>query len=261
MPSQTQRRVVSALRRISFLCVTLLVCPSPLLSSVGFPNQIVCLEDFSQTRRTELASKLRAITGWQEIGFDQSGALQVGSREARGGSQTARNLVSEALSGTNVIILEDASNRKDVVFCRVVSGRWKHHSSEMPPTFIVLIDFADFDHLMGDEPALRAFDAGWAVLHEIDHVVNDSADSSRANDAGECENHINAMRRECDVPLRSEYFFTYFPYAQQSEFRTRLVRLAFDHEDPVSRKRRRYWVMWDATLVGGLNVQQITRGR
>lgn len=261
MRFRTQRRVVSALGRICLLCTTLLVCPSPLLSSVGFPNKIVCPEEFSQTRRAELASKLRAITGWQGIGFDQNGALQVGAREARGGSQTARNLVAQALSGTNVIVLEDASNRQDVVFCRVVSGRWKHHSSEMPPTFIVLIDFADFNHLMGDEPALRAFDAGWAVLHEIDHVVNDSADSSLANDAGECENHINVMRTECDVPLRSEYFFTYFPYAQQSNVRTRLVRLAFDREDPVSRKRRRYWVMWDAMLVGGLNVQQVARGR
>jgi hypothetical protein len=60
------------------------------------------------------------------------------------------------------------------------------------------------------------------------------------------------MRRECNLPVRSQYFSTLLPHTEQSEFKTRFVRLAFDHEDTSTTKHRRYWVMWDATVVGGL---------
>lgn len=247
---KTQGRVVSALVRMFFLCITLLVCLSESLAASDLLDRIICREQVSAARREILADKLRGITGLP-VSFDESGALRVAAASARGGSQTARSLISKALAGTNVIILEDASNHQDVVFSRVVAAEWKHHRSEMPPAFVVLIDFADFDHLLGDEAALKAFDVGWAFLHELDHVVNDSLDATDAEQAGECEAHINLMRRECSLPLRANYFFTYFPYAQR-DFRTRLVRLAFEHTDALTNKQRRYWVMWDAGLVGGL---------
>jgi hypothetical protein len=120
----------------------------------------------------------------------------------------------------------------------------------------VLIDFADFRHLVGDEPARNAFDVGWAILHELDHIVNDSRDASGLGASGECENHINAMRRELHLPERSAYFFTFFPPGRDSSFATRLVRLAFDRHD-VSHGKRRYWLIWDATVVGGLDEQNV----
>ncbi len=249
MRRKTQRRVVSALVRICFLCITLLVClPQPI--AANSLDRIICLEQVSPTRRQILTEKLRDITGLQ-VSFNENGALRVTDASARGGSQTARSLISKALAGTNVVILEDASGRPDVVFSQVVSAKWKHHTSKMPPAFVVLIDFADFNHLLGDEAALKAFDVGWAFLHELDHVVNDSLDASDAEQTGECEAHINLMRRECNLPLRANYFFTYLPFTQR-DFRTRFVRLAFEHTDAVTNKHRRYWVMWDAGLVGGL---------
>jgi hypothetical protein len=197
-----------------------------------------------------LSEKLRGITGLP-VSFDESGALRVAAASARAGSQTARSLISKALAGTNVVILEDASGRQDVVFSQVVSAKWKHHTAKMPAAFVVLIDFADFEHLLGDETALKAFDVGWAFLHELDHVINDSLDATDAEQTGECEAHINLMRRECNLPSRANYFFTYFPFIQR-DFRTRFVRLAFEHTDALTNKHRRYWVMWDAGLVGGL---------
>ena len=171
-----------------------------------------------------------------------------------GGSEAARSLLSKALSGNNIVILEDANNRSDVVFCKVIPGRWKDKDpSQVPPVHIVLIDFADFDQLMGDRLALRAFDSAWGLLHEIDHVVENSGDSDKLGSAGHCEDHLNQMRRELGLPERSEYFFTLFPQTAVSGFSTRYVRLAFDQEDATSKKRRRYWLMWDATLVGGLS--------
>ena len=115
----------------------------------------------------------------------------------------------------------------------------------------MLVDFADFDRLMGDRAALDSFNIGWAFLHEVDHVVNDHVDPENINEAGDCEAYLNLMRQEVNLPLRTQYFFTYFPHAQDSEFKTRYVRLAFDQKEPSQTKPRRYWVMWDATLVGG----------
>jgi len=216
----------------------------------------VCREELSLARRVELSDKLRAITGWPDLKFDESGTLQLGSARAIGGSQSARDLLDKAISGDNVLIIEDASKRQDVVFCRVIPGRWKNSAVSNPPAYIVLIDFADFDHLMGDTEALKAFDVGWGFLHEIDHVINDSSDRATVGIAGDCEDHINLMRRECNLPVRSDYFFSFFPHAEESPFRTRLVRLAFDHDDVMSAKHRRYWLIWDATVVGGLNTRE-----
>ena len=250
MRRETQRRVVSALVRICFLCITLLVCLAEPLAAPDLRDRIICREQVSAPRREILAEKLRGITHLP-VSFDENGALRVADASATGGSQTARGLISKALAGSNVILLEDASGRQDVVFSQVVSAKWKHHTSKMPPVFVVLIDFADFDHLLGDEAALKSFDVGWAFLHELDHVVNDSLDARDAEQTGECEAHINPMRRECNLPLRANYFFTYLPFTQR-DFRTRFVRLPFEHTDALTSKHRRYWVMWDAGLVGGL---------
>jgi len=249
---QTQRRVVSALVRVSFFCCALLVCPLQLSAAPHPINTIICREELSAARRELLAARLRAITGLA-VEFDANRALRLAHSDARGGSETARNLLTKALNGERVLILEDASDRQDVAFARVVPGRWKHHAAEIPETFVVLIDFADFDHLLGDDAARKAFDVGWAFLHELDHVVNDLSDGADLNEAGECEDHINLMRREMNLPLRADYFFTFFPAAERSDFRTRFVRLAFDQRDTLTQKRHRYWLMSDATVVGGLS--------
>lgn len=254
MRRQRHRTVVSIPVRFGFICAALVVCSLPLIGSTHPVNTIICREELPRARRELLAAKLRAITGL-EVQFDENGALRLVSGEVRGGSQTARELLRNALNGTRVLILEDASDRQDVAFARVVPGRLKHHSSDAPETFVVLIDFADFNRLIGDGAALRAFDVGWAFLHELDHVVNDLSDSSNPSETGECEAHINVMRSELDLPIRVDYFYALFPDSERSEFRTRFVRLAFDLKDATTKKRHRYWVMWDAMVVGAINTQ------
>ena len=248
-----QRVIVFGAIRFTGLLVILLLCCFPHWARQRHQGAIVCREEVSAVRRDELAHKLQAITGWRDLNFDSSGTLRLAGDSPDGGSSSARNLLAKTLAGDTVLILEDASNRTDVVFARVVPGRWKNNLTENPTAFVVLIDFADFDRLMGDQPALEAFNVGWSVLHEIDHVVNDSVDSDGVGQAGECEDHINQMRRECHLPARLDYFFSFFPNSDQSDFRTRLVRLAFEQEDPSARKQRRFWLIWDATQVGGLD--------
>lgn len=215
------------------------------------PPRIVCRAEMSSSRRLELAEQLRVITGWTKLRFDGDGVLRFGEAQPVDGSPTARALFHSAQSGENLIVLEDASGRADVVFSRVLAGRWKRQASDRPPAFVVQIDFADFSRVRGDRDARAAFNAGWGVMHEIDHVVHDSADANAAGVAGACEDSVNRMRRECGLAERAEYFFTFMPGAEGSAFRTRYVRLAFERvREP--NKRQRYWVFWDAELTGGL---------
>ncbi len=218
---------------------------------------VLCQPDFSLARREELAAKLRSITNWPELSFANDGELRLGKTYSAGGSPTARTLLTEASNGQNVIVLEDASHRPDVVFSRVVAGRWTRAAAGQPPVYVLLIDFADFQRVMGDAAALAAFNVGWAVLHEIAHVVHDSGDAPRPGEVGACEAVINLMRRECGLAERADYYFSYLPGTNSGDFKARFVRLAFDQRAPQAKGKKRYWVFWDAALTGGLSEAEV----
>jgi hypothetical protein len=240
----------SITRAVWLAGILLLLLPIELQADQNRHN-VVCREELSAARREELANKLRKITGLLDLKFDDNGFLRTGGvTTAVGGSPSAKQLLTNAINGGNVVVIEDASNSSDVAFCRVIPGRWKEHAAGKPPAFVVQIDFADFDQVVGDEPALEAFNVGWGFLHELDHIVNDSADATALGDSGECEAHINQMRRECNLPERADYFSTLLPIADGT-FRTRLVRIAFEQPLPAANKKKRYWVVWDANVIGG----------
>jgi hypothetical protein len=214
-------------------------------------SNVVCRNDFAVERREELAGKLRKITGWSNLKFDLAGALRLGTNPV-GGSKQARELLSRVVMGSAAVVIEDASKRADVAFCQVIPGKWKANVDDTRRAFVVQIDFADFENVIGDRRAQEAFDVGWALLHELDHVVNNSLDATGLGKTGECEAHINEMRRECGLPQRAEYFHTYSSLTANSAFITRFVQLAFEQEDAARGKKKRYLLVWDATLVGGI---------
>lgn len=220
-------------------------------------SNVVCRKQLSVQLQDNLARRLREITGWPNLKFDSNGTLQIGTGEPVGGSKSARDLVAKLVHGPDFVALEEANNRSDVVFGRLVSARWTQGSADKPRAHIVLMDFADFKYVMGDKRGLDAFNVGWVLLHEFDHIATDSDDAAARNEIGECEDHINQMRRECHLPQRADYFFTPFPLSPDSDFPTRFVRLSF-FEDDANKNKRRYWLMWDAKLVGGLEeIKQI----
>lgn len=245
----------SQISRATWLAGILLLLFSVDILANPSRSNVLCREDLSLAQREQLASQLRKITGYSELKIDSDGLLRVGHGFA-GGSASARELVAKSISGRNVVVIEDASNRSDVAFCRVVPGKWKENVNDGPPAFVVQIDFDDFDQVVGDERALEAFNVGWGLLHELDHIVNDSPDAAFLGETGECEAHINQMRRECNLPERADYFYTQLPLSTDSAFMTKLVRLAFDQEQPTANKKKRYWVIWDANVVGGLDLQK-----
>jgi hypothetical protein len=227
------------------------------------PSRVILKPTISATERAKLASKLALITGWRQLRFNERGELAIGDQATTGGSATARDLVKRAMFGENVIVIEPADNRLDVVFCKIVPGVWTKNSEAKPPAYVLMIDFNDFDRLIGDRSAESSFNVGWAVLHEFVHVVNDSVDPEEYGEVGECESIVNQMRREVGVAERGEYFYTQVPGQSTSNFRTVLVRLAFDEAVDASGKKKRHWLVWDASVVGGLprNSQVATLNR
>ena len=242
------------LERSAFYFVGVIVCFClSALSALAATevSHVLLKPDIRRAHREELVARLRVITGLTNLNFDSDGALRFDVNQASGGSALARELLSEAIHGDNVIVLEDASARSDVAFCRVVRGRWSRGESNRPPAYVVLIDFPDFQQLSGDAEARAAFDVGWGLLHEIDHVVSGSEDAKDEKGIGECEDHINEMRREVGLPVRAEYFFSRAYLKADANFSARYVRLSFERRD--DSRTKRYWLVWDAARVGGVN--------
>src|SRR6266542_2812884 len=197
-------------------------------------NHVVVRDNLSPAHRELLTIKLRSISGFADLKFDADGILRQGNRVPAGGSVSARELIGNA-----------------------IPGKWKRNAVGNPPAFVVQIDFADFDQVVGDQHALEAFNVGWGLLHELDHIVNDTPDARSLGETGECEAHINQMRLECNLPLRTDYFSTLLPLSADSPFMTRFVRLAFEQQQPITKKKKRYWVIWDTNVVGGVEANQI----
>jgi hypothetical protein len=229
----------------------LILTAFPVVASTS--NRVVVRDSVSSAHRDELVDRLRAITGWNDLDFNRDGALHITNTNVDAGSKSARDLIRRAVTGERVILFEDASSRKDVIFCRVILGRFLGEPAVDADVYVVLIDFDDFRQVIGDKQARAAFDVGWAVLHEIDHVVQDSHDPQSDTSAGDCEGHINKMRRELGLPVRNSYFFSFLPVKNDANLVSRFVRLGFDQVNAASAKKRRYWLIWDAAIVGGVD--------
>jgi hypothetical protein len=233
---------------VSAFCVALFFSSSAAANGTG---RIVLRDNVSRAHGDQLLTKLRKITGWTKLTFAADGDLSLESTEVINGSKSARNLLASALTGNKVIVLEDASSRADVVFCRVVPGRWIKANAAGLAAYVLLIDFTDFEQITGDAEARQAFDVGWGVLHEVDHVIMNSTDAEVDGYVGECEDHINRMRAELGLPLRASYFFTLSALKTDPNFNKRFVRLPFEQRDASSRRMKRYWLAWDFNAVGG----------
>ena len=252
MNPSVRRIVLSRIKRAGWPVGVLLLLP---LALVAQPPEsgVACLKDVGRNDRGELTEKLQKITGWTDLQFGNDGVLRRGSKPPVGGSPRARILLGRAMSASDAIVIEDVSRDPKVIFSRARYAKAKHQAVQTAPVFVIQIDFADFHYVTGDQMALKAFDLGWVVLHELDHIVNDSLDANYAWETGDCETHINLMREECGLPVRQDYFFTFLPTPSDSVFARRFVRLAFEKD--VGGTRTKFWLVWDADLVGLPNQQ------
>lgn len=214
----------------------------------------------------KLLKSLREKTGFAEMRFDEMGFLRLGDRSIRaGGSATARELIIAAVDRACAIDLEshDRSSRiafaqlaKPLVFTSLATGAYID-------VYPIEIDFSDFTHLRGDKSVLAAFDIGFVVLHELAHAALGLHDSSNeasengetveARGPGECEEYINRIRRELDLPERQNYVArTRQSKSISTGASLSQAELIFARtiEQEGRTKKQSFNLMWDAEPVG-----------
>ncbi len=156
-----------------------------------------------------LQESLRQKSGFVELGFDRQGALTLGNRQnIAGGSATARALLQAAVDSPNLYELESHERSLEIAFARLVgiANRQTDPTSVRTTIHLLQLDFADFNHLDCARRAKASFDIGIALLHELAHGVLKLQDPPGDTDQiGDCDAHINQIRRELQLPERLYY--------------------------------------------------------
>jgi hypothetical protein len=205
----------------------------------------------------QLLHSLRAKTGFLELSFNDEGFLALGdATNFSGGSETARALIAAAVKISHVIELECHNRSALIAFARLgqpiiyISMATKRQIEAYP----VEIDFNDFNHLRGDKRVLAAFDLGFVVLHELAHAVLGLHDTiEEADSPGQCEEHINRIRRELNLPERQHYVARTFLMAASASYKTtRQAELIFAQavEQQGRMKLEKLILNWEAERVG-----------
>lgn len=153
---------------------------------------------------------LRQKTGVTELSFDAQGRLTLGQRnQVAGSSATAHALLLAAVEGENLYELENHEDAPNVAFAQLneAADEVDEKTGKRLTIFQVQLDFADFDRLGGPREAKASFDIGLALLHELVHGVLRLQDpqGGTMGEIGECDAHVNQMRRELCLPERLYY--------------------------------------------------------
>jgi hypothetical protein len=162
----------------------------------------------SNQRLQKVIESLRYKTGFLEMRFDDAGFLTLGDRRRLvGGSATARELLLSAVDGDKIFELEAHDSSPGVAFARIGSATSyiKFETSARIEMMPIQLDFSDFAQLRGEREVLVAFDIGFAILHELAHGALRLKDSVARNRLGDCDEHINLIRRELGLPERLNY--------------------------------------------------------
>ena len=209
---------------------------------------------FNERQLQTLQESLRHKTGLVELGFDEQGVLTLGNRQhIAGGSATARALLIAAVDSRNLYELESHERSPEIAFARLVESenRKRSGTDQRTTIYCVQLDSADFNHLQGAGKAKASFDIGIVLLHELVHGVLQLQDPNGAMDQiGECDAHVNQIRRELQLPERLYYHPSLSVIRSSDGRRIVFAKLEFV-ERPASNAlpSAKYWLTWSATLV------------
>ncbi len=203
-------------------------------------------------------TSLRDKTGLIEMRFDENDFLTLGDQtKFSGGSATARALLDAAVTMGHAADLESHMYSSKVAFARLAEPlAYRNFSSGAKiDVYPLEIDFSDFSKLRGDRPALAAFDLGFVILHELGHAalgLRDAAGDPQG--PGECEELINRIRRELNLPERQTYVaqtsrVTSFTPTRGS---TQFAELTFARtvEKQGRMQTEKFNLRWEALIVG-----------
>ncbi len=218
-----------------------------------------------------LLNSLREKAGFLEMHFDENGFLRLGDQtKFSGGSAIARALIGAAVKMSNAVDLESHTYSSLVAFARLATpvAYLQFSSGTKIDVFPLEIDFSDLAKLRGDQQALSAFDLGFVVLHELGHAalgLRDSAGDPQA--LGECEELINRIRHELNLPERQTYVaqvysMPTFTPANGSNKQAELV-FARTIEKQGRLQIEKFNLRWEASKVGPITdmFQPLAKGR
>lgn len=202
-----QNAVISAMLTLLFGMLETLALAQTRDDLSGIRNGSGSLR-LSDKQLQQVRETMKQKSGFAELSFDELGALTLGNRQhVVGGSATARALLIAAVDSDNLYELENHDRSADVAFAQL----YESEDRLIGPTgkhmiiYKVRLDFADFNHLSGANEAKAAFDLGIALLHELTHGVLKLKDTQEIDQIGECDAHINQIRRELNLPERLYY--------------------------------------------------------
>lgn len=212
----------------------------------------------SAKQMQQVLKSLREKTGWAQLQFDAEGFLTCPNpSEFTGGSAAARQLLSAALASAEAFDLESHDRAAAIVFARLAAPtRYESRlTGKKIEVFPLQVDFGDFYQLRGDTAALKAFDLGLVILHELAHGVWHLPDARTVDEEpGDCESYINRIRRELGLPERLQYQARLRPGQLNLSSGTRMIaELAFGRRTEKGGKpaSERLLVQWEAQVVGG----------
>ena len=157
---------------------------------------------------TRLLQELSSLSGLH-LTVDVDGTIHYERKlSAVGGSATARELLMKAIDSSDSFSVESANHSTEVAFARIESTTtYTDEANRRHIEWVIRIDFADFTRLRGDAAALKAFNPGMNLMHELTHAILSLPDPEGQNDPlGQCERYVNLMRAELGLPLRQHYF-------------------------------------------------------
>ena len=211
------------------------------------------LHQLDASQLNQILQRLREVTGWSALYFDEAGFLVCPDPQAfNGGSAAARRLLSAALSGDQVYDLEAHNGSPLVNFGRLT--QLEHENARTGAKIDVRpleIDFTDFQQLRGEGVVLKAFNVGLIILHELAHGVWQLRDAAYGEEEpGECETYINQIRHELQLPERQNYNArAHFCMTHRTRLMAELYFIRHREKHGQTQKQR-FLLYWDAEAVG-----------
>ena len=157
--------------------------------------------------RTGLIRELSSLSGLN-LTVNADGAIHYHKLAAVGGSAIARELLVKAIDSSDSFSVESANDSNRIAFAQIESTTtYKNGPDPAQTAWVIRIDFADFAQLRGDAAAIKAFNPGINLMHELTHAILRLPDPEGPDDPlGQCERFLNLMRAELGLPLRQYYF-------------------------------------------------------
>jgi hypothetical protein len=201
---------------------------------------------------TGLIHELSSLSGLH-LKVDVDGTIRYDPKvPAVGGSAIARELLVKAIDNSDSFSVESANNSAQVAFAQIESTMtYSVGTNPRRNEWIIRIDFADFAQLRGDATALKAFNPGMNMMHELTHAIHGLPDPEGPGDQlGRCERHLNLMRAELSLPLR-QYYFPKTRWARSPASLSQILQgeLGFVQVDPHSKKAEESLLTFNLALV------------